>query len=168
MVVYERLCKYWLERWEIQKYVSASERPYAQNVEKVMIVHESLQIFIFIFAGWTDPPQFCFRHIMVTYTPIVVPPFHHIQSTLPVPLCHHHGYLSKPDIIMFASSSSLHFPPVCLPLPWALRLFLSCKLNLSWLPAPFTPPLAVGSVQWPPPLLCLLWALSDPLLLYIL
>ena len=48
--------------------------------------------------------------------------------------------------------------------PEFLYLLLSCELNLSWLPAPFSPPLAIGSVQWPP-LLYLLWALSDPLLL---
>ena len=74
----------------------------AKNIEMVMIMHKSLLFFIFIFASWTDPPQFLGQASQGdehnSSDTITSNPSHHIQSTLPVPLRHHHhSFLYIPD-----------------------------------------------------------------------
>ena len=163
---------------------------YTQNDEMVMIMHKSLLyfIFIFIFASWTDPPQVLFRHIKVTYTPIVVqspttPFITSIQSTLPVlRRHHHHSFLYIPDIcsrphllhiclrsvFVFAT---FRLPSSCLPSSSPTSSF---RFPATWIflgcPAAFSP-LTVESAQRSPFMSVprhSMWALSNPLLLQIL
>ena len=125
MVVYATIGQM-LERWEIQSSLVICKSQWKTICSECWkgydIVHESFLIFIFIFAGWTDPLQLWVRHVKVTYTPIVVPRQQPPSSHPIHPSCassSSSSWLPLHTWHMFSSSSSPHSPPVCLPLPWA-------------------------------------------------